>query len=67
MTGNETQGPRGEAAWKAHLERVAARNAETRRVAKQQRQEKDRLERARRSAQELRMDTELARTFERNR
>ena len=69
MSGQETPRPepRGEAAWKAHLERVAARNTETRRVGKQQRQEKERLEQARRNAQERRGDTELTRNFERDR
>jgi hypothetical protein len=66
MSGEETSAPapRGDAAWKAHLERVASRNAEARRLGKQQRQEKERLEMARRSAMERRVDTELARTFE---
>jgi hypothetical protein len=66
MSGSETPrpAPRGDAAWKAHLERVSARNAEARKVGKQQRQEKERLEQARRSALERRVDSELARSFE---
>ena len=66
MSGSETPpaAPRGEAAWKAHLERVSARNAEARRVGKQQRQEKERLEQARRSARERRTDSELARSLD---
>jgi hypothetical protein len=65
MTGDETArpAPRGDAAWKAHLDRVAARNAEARRIGKQQRQEKERLDQARRRAQERRMDTELTRSL----
>jgi hypothetical protein len=65
MSDSETPrpAPRGEAAWKAHLERVSARNAEARKVGKQQRQEKERLEQARRSAQERRLDAELARSL----
>ena len=67
MSASETpaSAPRGEAAWKEHLERVSARNAEVRKVGKQQRQEKERLEEERRSAQERRTDSELARSFER--
>jgi hypothetical protein len=64
MSSPEAPAPRGDAAWKAHLERVATRNAEARRLGKQQRQEKERVEMARRSAMERRVDTELARTFE---
>jgi hypothetical protein len=65
MTGEGTQpAVRGEAAWKAHLQRVAARNDEVRKAGKEQRQERERLEQARRNAQERRVDTELARTYE---
>ena len=69
MSGQETPRPepRGEAAWRAQLERVAARNAEARRVGKQQRQEKERLEQVRRNEQERRMDDQLARTLKRDR
>jgi|tagenome__1003787_1003787.scaffolds.fasta_scaffold19865908_2 hypothetical protein len=56
--------PRGDAAWKAHLARVAARNDEARRVGKQQRQEKERVEQTRRAAQERRVDSELTRSVE---
>ena len=64
MAGDETPAPqpRGDAAWKAHLEGVAARNAEARKAGKEQRQEKERLEQVRRSAQERRMDDQLARS-----
>jgi hypothetical protein len=64
MSGTETPAPRGDAAWKAHLDRVAARNAQTRAAGKQQRQEKERLEQARRAAQERKVDNELSRAFE---
>ena len=66
MSGSETPrpAPRGEAAWKAHLERVSARNAEARRVGRQQRQERERLEQARRSARERRVDAELTRSLD---
>jgi hypothetical protein len=56
--------PRGEAAWKAHLARVAARNDEARRAGKQQRQEKERIDQVRRSTQERQVDDELTRSFE---
>jgi hypothetical protein len=66
MTGDEMArpAPRGDAAWKAHLQRVAARNDAARGIGKKQRQEKERLDMARRSAQERRMDTELTRSLE---
>jgi hypothetical protein len=56
--------PRGDAAWKAHLERIAARNDEARKAGKQQRAEKERHAEATRHAQERRVDTELTRKFE---
>ena len=56
--------PRGEAAWKAHLAQVAARNDEARTAGKKQRQEKEREAEAMRSAQERRVDNELTRKFE---
>jgi hypothetical protein len=66
MSGSETPpaGPRGEAAWKAHLERVSARNAEARRLGNRQRQERERLEQARRSAQERLADSQLSRSLD---
>jgi hypothetical protein len=64
MSGTETPAPRGEAAWKAHLDRVAARNAQARAAGKQQRQERERVERARRSDREHRMDSELSRSLD---
>jgi hypothetical protein len=63
MSGTDTPAPRGDAAWKAHLERVSARNAQARAAGKLQRQERERLEMARRSDQERRMDNELARSL----
>jgi len=66
--GNETGAPkpplRGEAAWKAHLARVAARNDTARTEGKRQRLEKEREEQALRNAQDRRMDNELTRKFE---
>jgi hypothetical protein len=62
MSDTDTPAPRGDAAWKAHLERVSARNAQARAAGKLQRQERERLEMARRSDQERRMDNELARS-----
>jgi hypothetical protein len=67
MSGTETPAPRGEAAWKAHLARVAARNAEASAIGRQQRQERERLEKVRHSDQERRMDAGLSRPSKRDR
>jgi hypothetical protein len=62
-TGRAAPERRGEAAYRAHLERVNARNAEARKAGKQQREQKERLAQAERHALERRMDDELARSF----
>jgi hypothetical protein len=66
--GSDTGAPRpplrGEAAWKAHLARVAARNDEARTAGKKQRQDKERAAEVLRNAQERRVDNELTRKFE---
>jgi hypothetical protein len=63
-TGATPQRPRGEAAWKAHLAAVAARNDQARTAGKKQRQDKEREAEAMRSAQERRVDNELTRKHE---
>jgi hypothetical protein len=55
---------RGEAAWKAHLARVAARNDAVRSAGRKQRQEQERQAEILRNTQERRMDNELTRKFE---
>jgi hypothetical protein len=56
--------PRGEAAWKAHLARVAARNDAVRSAGRKQRQEQEREAEILRYSQERRMDNELTQKFE---
>jgi hypothetical protein len=55
---------RGEAAWKAHKDRIAARNDAVRKAGKQQREEREREAEAARRAREHRTDAELRRQFE---
>jgi hypothetical protein len=53
--------PRGEAAWKAHLQAIAERNDRARATGKKERREREEHAASQRLAQELRMDAELAR------
>jgi|tagenome__1003787_1003787.scaffolds.fasta_scaffold20250394_2 hypothetical protein len=65
-TGSETpaQKPRGEAGWKAHKERIAARNDEARKAGKQQRREGEQRAEAVRQAQERRVEASLQEAFD---
>jgi hypothetical protein len=55
---------RGEAAWKAHKERVSASNDAARKAARAQREDREMVAAARRLAEERRIDEELIRAHE---
>jgi hypothetical protein len=52
--------PRGEAAWKAHLQAVAANNDRARAAGKRERLEREQRAASERRAREIRSDAELA-------
>jgi hypothetical protein len=62
----QTQTPklRGEAAWKAHKERVSASNDAARKAGRAQREDREMAAVARRLAEERRIDEELIRAHE---
>jgi hypothetical protein len=61
MTDGEKPAPRGEAAWLAERERVAKRNAETRKAGKLERETQERQRADDRRTAEVRRAGELAR------
>ncbi len=63
--GAERAKPRGEAAWKAHLQEISARNDRARAAGKRERREREDREAAKRRADELRMDAELSSKLDR--
>jgi hypothetical protein len=56
--------PRGEVAWKAHLQEIAARNERVRAAGRRERREREERAATRRMADELRTDAELARKLD---
>jgi hypothetical protein len=56
--------PRGEAAWKAHLQAVAESNDRVRAAGKRERREREERAASERRAEELRADAELTRTLD---
>jgi hypothetical protein len=55
--------PRGDAAWKAHLQEIAAKNERVSAAGRQERREREELAASQRRAVEIRMDADLARTL----
>jgi hypothetical protein len=62
--GAERPKPRGEAAWKAHLQAITERNDRARAAGKRERKEREEREAAQRAVDEMRLDAELTRRFE---
>jgi|tagenome__1003787_1003787.scaffolds.fasta_scaffold12155416_1 hypothetical protein len=62
----EQQAPqrRGEAAWKAHKDRISANNDAARKAGRAQRAAREQAEAAKRMAEERRLDEDLARAHE---
>lgn len=56
--------PRGEAAWKAHLQAIADSNERVRAVARRERREREELAARQRTAEELRVEAEFARNLD---
>jgi hypothetical protein len=56
--------PRGEAAWKAHLQAVAESNDRAKSAGKRERREREDREMMQRKAQELRMEADSARNLD---
>jgi hypothetical protein len=56
--------PRGEAAWKAHLQAVADSNDRARAAGKRERREREERAASQRKAEELRADAALDRTLD---
>jgi len=63
--GAERAKPRGEAAWKAHLQEISARNDRARAAGRRERREREERAAAQRAADELRMDAELTSKLDR--
>jgi hypothetical protein len=63
--GAERAKPRGEAAWKAHLQEISARNDRARAAGKRERKEREERAAMQRRADELRMDAELTSKLDR--
>jgi hypothetical protein len=59
--------PRGEAGWKAHKERIAARNDAARKVGRAEREERELAAVAKRRAEERRVDEQLLRSHQAHR
>lgn len=57
--------PRGEAAWKAHLQAITERNDRARAAGKRERREREERAAMQRRADELRMDAELTAKLDR--
>lgn len=57
--------PRGDAAWKAHLQEISARNDRARAAGKRERREREDRAAAQRRADERRMDAELSSKLDR--
>jgi hypothetical protein len=55
--------PRGEAGWKAHLQKIAESNDRVRAAGRQERREREDREAAQRRTEEQRMDAEFARSL----
>jgi hypothetical protein len=56
--------PRGEAGYKAHLQKIAESNDRARAAGQRERREREERAAAQRRAEERRMDAELARNFD---
>lgn len=56
--------PRGDAAWKAHLQAISERNDRARAAGKRERREREERAAVQRATDEMRVDAELARKFE---
>jgi hypothetical protein len=59
--------PRGEAGWKAHKDRISARNDAARAAGKAQRAAREQAEIAKRAADERRIDADLTRAHDAHR